>query len=397
MHRPIAAGVVQALQEIFVEARPADKVIEKVFKSNRKWGSRDRRQFAETVYDLVRWWRRYLWLAGYDWSAHDQPPALQVEDYWRVLGAYAASKSVKVEGAPAVGLKVGIDRQSRAVRSALPDWLDAWAVEQVDDWENLSQILNEVAPAFLRANRLKTTAEKLLPLLKNRGIQVELCSETEDALRLTERANVFVTPEFQAGLFEMQDLHSQHVIPFLQAQPGERVIDACAGAGGKTLHLAAVMQNKGKIIAMDVSERKLEELKKRARRSGSHLIETKCIDSTKVIKRLEASADRLLLDVPCSGLGVLRRNPDSKWKLSKEKIQELQTLQNEILTGYSRMLKPGGVMVYSTCSIAQSENQAAIQRFLEAQSGFELEKELLLKPVSGGGDGFYAARLRLRS
>lgn len=397
MHRPIAAGVVAALQETFVEGRPADKVIEKIFKSNRKWGSRDRKQFAETVYDLVRWWRKYLWLAGFEWPESDQSPHLETEDYWRVLGAYAADKKLEIAGAPKVNLCQGLQLQSRAVRMSLPDWLEEWAARQTDNWDDLSEVLNEAAPAFLRVNRLKATPRQVLSQLEKHKISLELSPDADDALKLLARANVFVTPEFQAGLFEMQDVHSQHVIPFLKAKPGERIIDACAGAGGKTLHLAAVMENKGKIIAMDVSERKLEELKKRARRAGCHLIETKIIDSTKVIKRLEGTADRLLLDVPCSGLGVLRRNPDSKWKLSPARISELEKLQAEILDSYSRMLKPGGVMVYSTCSIARSENQRQIAAFLQRHPHFELQDELCLQPVSGGGDGFYAARIKLRS
>jgi 16S rRNA (cytosine967-C5)-methyltransferase len=393
MHRPIAAGVVAALQEIFINGRPADKVIEFTFKANRKWGSRDRRQFAETVYDLVRWWRRYLWLAGIDWPFNDLSPDMEEPDFWRVLGAYGKVKELKIDGVPELQLRAGIDKQKRAVRMSLPDWLDEWAAKQTTDWDRLLDVLNEVAPAFLRANRLKTTAAQLLPKLQKREIQLQRCADMDDALKLNERANVFVTPEFQEGLFEMQDLHSQHVIPFLQPKPGERVIDACAGAGGKTLHLAAVMENKGKIIAMDVHERKLEELKKRVRRAGAHLVEMRLIDSTKVIKRLEGSADRILLDVPCTGLGVLRRNPDSKWKLSLARIGELQKIQDDILESYAKMLKKGGVMVYSTCSIARSENQEAVARFLARNQAFRLEKELLLEPTSGGGDGFYAARL----
>lgn len=397
MHRPIAAGVVAALQEIFVDNRPADKVIEKTFKMNRKLGSRDRRQFAETVYDLVRWWRKYLWLAGYEWPETDQPPTLQPEDYWRVLAAYGQVKKIEIAGVPAITLCTGLESQKRAVRMSLPDWLDQWASVQADHWDKTIEVLNEIAPAFLRVNRLKATPKQVIALLEQHGIHAERADEADDALKLLERANVFVTPEFQAGMFEMQDVHSQHVIPFLKAKPGERVIDACAGAGGKTLHLAALMENKGKIIAMDITEWKLEELRKRARRAGCHLIETKLIDSTKVIKRLEGTADRILLDVPCSGLGVLRRNPDSKWKLTEARILELQKLQAEILDSYSRMLKPGGAMVYSTCSIARIENHQAVAGFIERNPKFKIEEELHLEPVSGGGDGFYAARLKLQS
>jgi 16S rRNA (cytosine967-C5)-methyltransferase len=174
-----------------------------------------------------------------------------------------------------------------------------------------------------------------------------------------------------------------------------RVIDACAGAGGKTLHLAALMQNKGRILALDTEEWKLKELKKRARRAdASNLIETRLIDSTKAIKRLAQSADRLLLDVPCSGLGVLRRNPDAKWKLSPEFLARMHTLQQELLASYSAMVKPGGILVYSTCSILPSENRAQIDRFLAGPGkGFEFLEDEALMP-SAGFDGFYMCRLR---
>ena len=174
-----------------------------------------------------------------------------------------------------------------------------------------------------------------------------------------------------------------------------RVIDACAGGGGKTLHLAALMQNKGRIIALDIEAWKLDELKKRARRAGaSDTIETRVIESSKVIKRLENSADRLLLDVPCSGLGVLKRNPDAKWKLSPEFIEKVKITQQEILTSYSSMLKPQGVMVYSTCSILASENEKQVEKFMELNPGkFEIQQQDMLWP-SEGFDGFFMCRLK---
>jgi 16S rRNA (cytosine967-C5)-methyltransferase len=219
--------------------------------------------------------------------------------------------------------------------------------------------------------------------------------EFPDALILEERQNIFTRQQFKDGLFEVQDAGSQLIAPFLQVKPGMRVIDACAGGGGKTLHLAALMQNKGRIIAMDIESWKLDELKKRARRAGaSNNIETRLIDSSKVIKRLENSADRLLIDVPCSGLGVLRRNPDAKWKLSPEFIQEVKATQQSILNDYCDMLKTGGVMVYSTCSILPEENEDQVQMFLEHHKGqFELEAQRMILP-SEGFDGFFMARLK---
>jgi 16S rRNA (cytosine967-C5)-methyltransferase len=181
----------------------------------------------------------------------------------------------------------------------------------------------------------------------------------------------------------------------LGVEPGLRVIDACAGGGGKSLHLAALMKNKGKINALDTVAKKLEQVRVRASRDGASCIETRAIESTKTIKRLRESADRLLLDVPCSGLGVLRRNPDSKWKLSPLEIDQLIQTQAQILQQYSSMLKPGGVMVYATCSILPCENEQQIAKFMtQNEAVWTLDFEEHLWPRSGGGDGFYIARLR---
>ena len=155
------------------------------------------------------------------------------------------------------------------------------------------------------------------------------------------------------------------------------------------------MNNKGQIVAMDTEAWKLAEHKKRARRNGAFIIETRAIESSKTIKRLSESADRVLLDVPCSGLGVLRRNPDAKWKLSQEFIERISTVQQEIIQSYSRMVKPEGKLIYATCSILPSENQQQVDKFLasEAGKGFELEKQQLILPQTAGYDGFYMARL----
>ena len=181
----------------------------------------------------------------------------------------------------------------------------------------------------------------------------------------------------------------------MDIEPAQRVVDTCAGAGGKSLHLAALMENKGQLISMDIYGSKLKELKRRARRNGAHNIEVREIDSTKVYKKLYGSADRVLIDAPCTGLGVLRRNPDSKWKLQPEFIENIKKVQQEILQSYSKMLKPGGKMVYATCSILPSENQNQVNTFLTSEAGKEFtfvsDKEVLAH--KSGFDGFYMALL----
>ena len=181
----------------------------------------------------------------------------------------------------------------------------------------------------------------------------------------------------------------------LEVEPGMRVVDACAGGGGKSLHLAALMQNKGQLISLDTLAWKLDELKVRARRAGVSNIETRPIENNKVIKRMYGTADRLLLDVPCSGLGVLRRNPDSKWKLTEAQLTQLLETQQTILQSYSPMVKSGGKMVYATCSILPSENRSQVDHFLasEAGKGWELVKDRSILPQEEGFDGFYMALL----
>ena len=205
--------------------------------------------------------------------------------------------------------------------------------------------------------------------------------------------NLFQLESYKNGLFEVQDAASQLIAPYLQVKPGMKVSDACAGAGGKALHLACLMQNKGSILAMDVEVKKLQELEKRAQRGGVRIINTS-IATKDVILRNKESADRLLLDVPCSGLGVLRRNPDAKWKLTPTFMDEIQQTQASILNDYSSMLKIGGLMVYATCSILPVENNLQVKHFLENNIGkFELLNEQSILP-SQGYDGFYMACLK---
>lgn len=393
IHRHLLAAVVTALSDIFQKGYYADKVIERHLKLNRKWGARDRRFFAEMVYDLVRWWRRL-------WYALNREPSFENSDLWHLVGAWLRITQDQTPDWPewrnldfAQIQLLYAHPQNTAVVESVPDWLFALGQSELkDNWPQILRELNQTAPVFLRVNNLRASLEQLRAQLLNEGVSAQTTS-SGGALVLEERKNVFITEAFRQGLFEVQDIHSQLIAPFLQPQPGDRIIDACAGAGGKTLHLAALMRNRGRIIAMDVGEKKLLELQKRARRARVDIIETRVIASSKVIKRLHDSADRVLLDVPCSGLGVLRRNPDSKWKLTLEEVLRLKGLQAEILSNYSLMVKRGGKLVYSTCSVLPSENQNQIAGFLQSRPDWQMEEEKSVWPRQGGGDGFYMVRL----
>lgn len=395
VHGPVLRKITEALGNIFNEGRAADKVIEFHLRLEKRFGSHDRRFFAETVYGMVRWWRRLAEASSLKWSDDLIGAQWSPEQFEQLITNWFHYQDIAfTQGAlPAHDPKFEnrwdqlVDRASRA---SIPDWLDAKGmVELPDHWEHWLTLLNEEAGVYLRANTLVGTAKETVNRLTAEEFEVEEVDTT--VLRLKKRANVFKSKTFLAGFFEMQDIHSQKIAELLQVQPGHRVVDACAGAGGKTLQLAALMKNKGQIIALDVHDKKLEELRRRARRAKTSIVEARWIESSKVIKRLDGSADRLLLDVPCSGSGVLRRNPDTKWKLTPQKCEELMATQEEILSRYSRLLKPGGKLVYSTCSIFPSENQMQVRRFLAENSDFKLEDEMILPPTPG--DGFYGARL----
>jgi 16S rRNA (cytosine967-C5)-methyltransferase len=382
------------LKDIFNDNQYADKVIERTLKSNPSWGARDRAFIAENVYEIVRWYRLLYELDG-------QPPADEAAWYrlfgiWQIINGRPLPtwKEFKDIDAQAVLARKDKVLAPRKVRESIPDWLDALAESELGEvWTPTLHALNRQAPLTIRANTLKMDPLSLQQLLKAEGVSAELLDN--EGLLIPERRNLFSTDSFRQGYFEVQDYASQQVARFLAPEPGMRVIDACAGGGGKSLHLAALMANKGRVLALDIEGWKLDALKRRSRRAGADIIETRPIDSTKVVKRLEASADRLLLDVPCSGLGVLRRNPDAKWKLDLSFIEKVRQSQQEILRSYSRMLKPGGLMVYATCSILPSENERQVAQFLKDQNGkFELLDERHLLPQDFGYDGFYMALLK---
>jgi 16S rRNA (cytosine967-C5)-methyltransferase len=389
-HRVLLQAIVSSLNTIFNENKYADKVIEKTLKENSKFGGRDRRFVAETTYDIVRNYRLYNNISGKE------------NDYWLILAVHfilkklplpdeREFKGIKQED---VFYKLKNIKEQKILQS-YPDWLWDLCENEIGKktWEIEAETLNKPADVVLRVNTLKTRKEILKKYLLDQEVEVEEIQGYPDALKLTSRQNLFQNELFKLGLFEIQDAGSQKISEFLEIEPGMRVIDACAGGGGKSLHISAMMNNKGKIISMDVTQWKLDELKKRARRATASNIETRLIEGTKTIKRLENTADRLLLDVPCSGTGVIKRNPDAKWKLNLDFIERTKTLQAKILEEYSIMTKIGGKMVYSTCSVLPSENRKQVDLFLLNNPNFELIKDNNILP-SEGFDGFYMALLK---
>ena len=398
LHRNLCFAVIDGLTLIFNEGQYADKVIQQLLKRDKRWGARDRAFVAETTYDIVRWKRLYAEIA-------EIKEPFDRDNLWRLFAVWATLKGIKLpdwkyfENTPSRKIKGRFDELSkiRKIRESIPDWIDELGAKELGDsmWTKELALLNEQADVILRTNTLKISKEKLQSELFDLDIETEFIKGYPNALKLKERTNVFTTEAFKNGLFEVQDASSQLVAEFLNVKPGMRVVDACAGAGGKALHIASLMENKGQIIAMDIYANKLHELKRRAKRNGAHNIETRHIDSTKTIKKLYDKADRVLIDAPCSGLGVLRRNPDAKWKLELSFLDKIKITQQEILQQYSKMVKVGGQLVYATCSILPSENQEQVAAFLTSEAGknFTLIEDKKVLAHQSGYDGFYMALL----
>lgn len=395
LHKTLVSAVIETLQQIFVQGVYADKAVEQVLKQNSRWGSRDRRFIAESTYEMVRWWRYILKSSGVE------NPQL-TSDYWKLFATWQFLKETELpdwEEFKSIDKNLILSnaekaKQIRKYRESIPDWLDELGCTELTEkiWEKEIHELNKEAQVVLRVNTLKTNPIQLKHLLDEQSIETFPVGDYSDALVLVKRQNLQNVNEYKQGLFEIQDASSQLIAPFLDLKEGMTVIDACAGAGGKSLHIAAKMKNKGKIISMDVEERKLLELKKRAERGGVSIIQTQLINDA-ALSKLKNTADRLLLDVPCTGLGVIKRNPDAKWKLSLEFVSEIQKTQQEIISNYSQMLKQDGIMVYATCSILPSENQKQVELFLEKNKNFELLEDRKILP-SEGFDGFYMAKLK---
>ncbi|MFK7798983.1 MAG: RsmB/NOP family class I SAM-dependent RNA methyltransferase [Aureispira sp.] len=396
LYRNLVTAAIPALDNILIRQQLADRVVPRLLRSNKKWGSKDRRFLAYTIYEVVRWYRLYYEILG------TQPQ--NKADWWQLLGIHWL---VEGEDLPPWEQFEGLDKtailaryetlkENRAIAHAVPDWLDQLGHQALgEQWAPCLAASNQIAPLTLRANTLKTTREDLVGHLDKKGIQALLVSELPDALEVPKRQKLTQLPSYERGYFEIQDGASQQVAPFLQAAADMTVVDACAGAGGKSLHLAALMQNKGQLIALDVESRKLKELQKRAKRAAVSILNTQLIEDKQTIEALHNTADRLLLDVPCSGLGTLRRSPQIKWRLQPDFLQKIQGTQQKILQEYSPICKVGGLLVYATCSILPSENQEQVQQFLKSPAGaaFELLNEQQLWPQDGG-DGFYMALLR---
>ncbi|MBI4740101.1 MAG: RsmB/NOP family class I SAM-dependent RNA methyltransferase [Betaproteobacteria bacterium] len=399
------------LSELLRSTFPADLVVSRYFRQHRELGHADRSFVAETVYAVLRRKRslgarcgddvtsRRLLLAALacvlGWNRRELDAVLnEAEGKW-----LAQAKAVKADELPP------------AVRCDLPDWLYDTLATRFDaaEVEALAAGLNQPAPLDLRVNPLKAERGEVLARLAADGLAAAPCPYSPLGIRLAGKPALAKHPLFADGSIEVQDEGSQLLGFLLQPKRGEMVADFCAGAGGKTLLLGALMRSQGRLYAFDVAEKRLAKLKPRLARSGLSNVHPARIESENdiKIKRLSGKLDRVLVDAPCSGLGTLRRNPDLKWRQSPESVAELTAKQGAILAAAAGLVKKGGRLVYATCSVLDAENEAIVAAFLAKHPGFvalsaeeilrkqeiglECGERLRLAPHRHGTDGFYAA------
>lgn len=410
IYRAQLARAEALLAELLDAAGPADAVVSRYFRAHRNLGQQDRAFVAETVYAVLRR-RRSLEAAAQSAAPRDLAIAALV----RVRGLSGrALEDVVREDEQALVARVRAARSesfSAAVRADLPDWL--WerlaALHGEEEAMRIAQGLLNPAPLDLRVNLARLGRDEALAQLRAGGVEGQPTPYSPAGIRLAGKPAINRLPLFAQGAIEVQDEGSQVLAYLLAPRRGEMIADYCAGAGGKTLALAMLMRGTGRIYAMDVSARRLAELAPRAARAGVTNVHPLALagEGDARAKRLAGKLDRVLVDAPCSGFGTLRRNPDLKWRHGESAIAELAAKQGAILAAASRLVKPGGRLVYATCSILQEENEAIADAFAAAHEGFsplhcgeimvaqrvalDAGERLRLWPHRHGCDGFFAA------
>jgi 16S rRNA (cytosine967-C5)-methyltransferase len=435
---PRLRGAARALTlELYAEARAewgyATDLIASAFRKHRQLGSSDRRLVAETVYGLIRWDRRLVAIAEEVLARrrerrealspggrlelalliHEVRQGLTVEpeEFRRLLHTDPDLTAIAADEA-GLGARSGLERE--ALRRSFPTWLLERFVADLGEAEGLAlaDAMNRRAPLAIRVNTLKISRDALAQRLAGEGIATRAAPLSPFGLLLETRVNVFGLGGFGEGLFEVMDEGSQLVAEAVAPPPGGKVVDACAGAGGKTLALAALLSGQGRILALDPNGKKLEELRRRARRAGLSNVAARELKGARLPDEARLGAwDRVLVDAPCSGLGTLRRNPEARWRLQPAAVDAFPAQQLSLLVNYAPLVAVGGRLIYATCTVLRSENEQVIERFLAERPDFapvslkEIWGKERALPLGGGDvlrlsphqndtDGFFAAVLR---
>lgn len=406
--------------------KPADHLIDLFFRDRRYLGSHDRRFIAETFYALLRHKRRVEWIVS-GVSERQKKTLLMIVAVLLLEKRYTVQQLSDENILPSdvLGqLSVNVDilpdsityEEKIALEFSFQDWMvQEWGQQfGIAETQQLCRTLNTQAPITLRVNTLKASVDECRKSLEEEGVDSIRTEFSPFGLHIPKRINVFQLETFRKGFFEVQDEGSQLLALLVNPKPRAKVIDACAGGGGKSLAMAALMHNRGEIFSLDIHDFRLKELKKRIKRAGVDTIRMRTVHEHASPPDLHNSADFVLVDAPCSGTGTIRRNPGIKWSVTPAMVHQLHTKQKKILTNYAQCTKVGGVIVYATCSLMKQENQDVVEEFLEEHSNITLidPKESLsrfhlenlanngyvqLLPHVHGTDGFFAAVMRRMS
>lgn len=351
---------------------PLDLALSDYFRSHKALGSKDRKQIGDTVYGMVRW------QSLLDWACPSTFSFTKRLEFFRSDEFSILQKKSTTPLAPKLGI---------------PDWILDQFIQQYGEKkaQEIASILNTEAPLTIRANPLKITRDELFKRFE-KTFPISLCKQSLFGIQFAKRTPVFSLPEFKEGLFEVQDEGSQLLAQEVLAKPGDSILDFCSGSGGKTLAFAHQMKGKGQIYLHDVRQALLFQAKKRLRRAGIQNAQFLTPDHVQ-LKKIKGKCDWVLVDLPCSGTGTFRRNPDQKWRLTKEMLERLVIQQQNIVKEAFTYLKPGGHLVYATCSLFQEENERQIDFLLSTLPLTLTKKPLILLPERGGMDGFFAATL----
>jgi 16S rRNA (cytosine967-C5)-methyltransferase len=430
-------GHTQELLGIILNSKkPADVLIDTFFRSHKYLGSHDRKFIAETTYGTLRNLRKCEFMVASAAAAMDEPlleedkVLLFIAAYLSLQGSlneeitgqissklkstHLAGKKEQVfhalAGPAAPGIESAVERMG--LEYSFPDWIVQRFVEQYGEGEaeKICSSLNEQAPLTLRVNTLKATVDQCQAELNKQGMSAAKTQLSPFGLNLSKRINVFSLPVFRDGWFEVQDEGSQLLPLLIDPKPNSKLLDICAGAGGKTLEFAALMKNRGEIFAADINRYRLADLRKRMKRAGAQNIriqEIQAIDD--LVEKYSGFFDIVFVDAPCSGLGTLRRNPGMKWMVTEQTVLELSEKQRSILHASAQLVKAGGRLVYATCTLLKQENENVVDEFLSHCPGFTLvdvnglfttQNKLMtqgpylkLLPHVSGTDGFFCAVL----
>ena len=440
----LVGHVLELLELVDRSTQPPDHIVSDFFKSKKYLGSHDRRFISETVFGMIRHRRFLEALLEQYVSLHPAEDSLDAtrQRYLSLFVVYGVAVQNHIENSqPASGVvpesywktyfpkfelqsfiewilsnkTLGFLEDDAVVqlgvRYSFLEWMiEEWQHQIGDEVEELLAACNSPAPVTLRVNLTKVSREDCMLRLRAEGVEATPTRLSQAGLISQKRFNQQALQSFKDGWFEMQDEGSQIVSFVLNPRPGEIIIDGCAGAGGKTLHAADLMKEEGEIIAIDVDAKRLSELRRRAERAGTRIIRTIVRDELRA-EDFYGKADRVLVDAPCSGVGTIRRNPGFKWSVTESLVEHYAGLQKEILQFNSQLVKPDGLLIYTTCSLFQKENEDVVDNFLSQHNEFEITKPdisafnihtnqndqfVKLFPHRYGTDGFFIAAMKRR-